>query len=201
MSEQIVKSVLDSDAHAFRNKCCQWYVDSLNELGLPTKVEESVVIVGSSQAKAYVKASSKALKNHRAVLIAGKGGNLGKAVAIVEQLKQQINSEKEPVVDSNRAKKQNPEQVVQFNKACLHGSLINPAYKPSKSLKNIQLLHDVSSSQEASGPQSSEQTTDDVLREIKGFKTYQVPSVAILLVQDDKSVDANLYKWTKQVIH
>lgn len=185
MATEKVKEVNDKEARAFRLVCRQLYVDSATELNLPTKVEEAVVIVGMSPAKAYVQVSSTALREFKTVLIAGKGGNLGKAVAVAEQVKQQLEG-----------------YMVQFNKASLHSSLINPAYKPSASLKNIQVfLNEIEASQESMGPPSSEQTMNDALREIQGHKVYQVPSIAILLVRDTPVAEGKLPKWTRQNAH
>ncbi|KAJ8140711.1 hypothetical protein OY671_006105 [Metschnikowia pulcherrima] len=183
MSSEKVKSVCDNEARAFQSKCRQWYVDDTKELGLPAKIEEAVILVGQSPAKAYVQASINAIQSHHAVLIAGKGSNLGKAVAVAEQVKSQLTG-----------------RVAQFNKASLHSSLVNPAYKPTASVKNIEVfLKDGESSQDSTNLQSSEQAANDALREIKGHKVYQVPSMAILLVADASVKGKSLAGSTYQV--
>ncbi|OBA21160.1 hypothetical protein METBIDRAFT_176310 [Metschnikowia bicuspidata var. bicuspidata NRRL YB-4993] len=182
MSRDTVNEILESETGAFRNACRQWYVDGTTELGLPVKVEEAAMLVGSSPAKTYTQLSLAAFETHQSVLIGGKGSHLSKAIAVAEQVKQTTKA-----------------RFVQFNKASLHSSLINPAYKPSASLKNIEVfLRDGESTQEDLATQSSQPSTNDVLREIKGHKVYKVPSIAILLVKDTQVAEEKLLGWTRQ---
>lgn len=171
-----VEEVLDLEKKAFLDDAKEVYVQLMSELGLGPRINDCIILVGSSLPKMYLEAALNGLSAHKAVFITGKGPELAKAITVAEQVKHQAKG-----------------RIVQFNRASLHSSLINPAYKPAMSRKNVSVFFDDSCSDSL----SHEQQERDALREIKGYKVYQTPSMSILLLAGDtnKTVEG----WTKQV--
>lgn len=169
--EERLRSVIEDESAVFLTDCRHHYLDVASKLKCPAKVETAVIVVGTSSAKKYVEACTKALQSHKMIMLASRGINLAKLVSVVEQVKQSMG------------------RVTQMNKMYIQLSLINPSLAAKDSTKNIQIFF---------GDETVGDKTQSALREIKGHKVFEVPCMNIVLSLNEVS-KSEFSDWTVQV--
>lgn len=177
MNQQVTQ-VVENEKEAFRRASRELMAATAVELGITCNLDQCVVVVGASLAKKYVQACQTGLALNKAVLIAGRGPAINRAVAVAEQVKQLC----QPL-------------AVQATRAGLQSSLINPSYKAQASSKNVQVFFADDDSQNASFGESVSER--DVQREIAGHKVYKVPTITVLLLKEQVP-KGQLGGWTSQ---
>lgn len=174
LAPERLKQLLEEELEAFTTDTRHVYLDVAKQLSVLPKVDEAAVIVQNGLVPKYTSAWSDLLQKQPVVVMAACGKNIQKLVAAVELLKQST-------------------PLTQFNQISTQPSLVNPAYKPEKSTKNVQVFFGddiVSSSQDAAGA---------ARREIQGHKVYDVPCLTVALATSEVKIPVGgLNGWSMQ---
>lgn len=174
LATERLRELLDEELAVLTTDTRHVYLDVAKELSVLAKVDEAAVIVQNGLVSKYTSAWSDLLQNHPLVVMAACGKNIQKLVAVVELLKQKT-------------------PLTQFNQISTQPSLVNPAYKPEKSIKNIQVFFgdDIVS--------LSENAATAARREIQGHKVYDVPCLTVALATSQVKIPVGGLKgWSMQ---
>lgn len=174
LATQRLEELLQEELAAFTTDTRHTYLDVVKRLSVPAKVDEAAVIVQNGPVHKYAATYTALLHTRQVLVMAACGKNIQKLVAVVELLKQKM-------------------LLTQLSQISTQPSLINPAYKPEKSTKNVQVFFGddiVADSSDAAGA---------ARREVRGHKVYDVPCLTVVLATSEVRIPSGgLQGWSMQ---
>lgn len=168
MSSQLTETV-EEEAAVFLTDMRTVYLSILEKLNMAPS--DGFHIITKETVPKTLSATAKGLlEKNQPVMFAAKGTDIKKLVAIAELSK--------------------VKSVTQLNKIELQRSLINPSYSAEKSLANVEVFFGNHVKPD------SQNREKQALREVRGHKVYEVPSMMIFLLPGN--VKGDLPDWTVQ---